>query len=34
MIHIIPINDLLDLFGLGSHHRHIDDAEARGEAPN
>jgi hypothetical protein len=27
-------NDLLDLYGLGSHQRHIDDAEARGEAPN
>jgi hypothetical protein len=25
---------LLDLYGLGSHQRHIDDAEARGEAPN
>ena len=28
------LNDLLDLFGMGSHQRHIDDAEARGEAPN
>lgn len=28
------LNDLLDLFGLGSHQRHIDEAEARGEAPN
>jgi hypothetical protein len=27
------LNDLLELFGLGSHQRHIDDAEARGEAP-
>lgn len=28
------LNDMLDLFGMGSHQRHIDDAEARGEAPN
>lgn len=28
------LNDLLDLFGLGSHQRHIEEAEARGEAPN
>lgn len=28
------LNDLLDLYGVGSHQRHIDDAEARGEAPN
>lgn len=27
-------NDLLDLYGLGSHQRHIEEAEARGEAPN
>jgi hypothetical protein len=27
-------NDLLDLYGMGSHQRHIADAEARGEAPN
>ena len=28
------LNDLLDLYGMGSHQRHIADAEARGEAPN
>ena len=28
------LNNLLDLYGLGSHQRHIADAEARGEAPN
>lgn len=28
------LNDLLELYGAGSHQRHIDDAEARGEAPN